>query len=44
MKKSAEVIILKGNEVGKPTGLTIEEGRNIIFFKIRIGAQVVAYA
>ncbi|WP_157486497.1 hypothetical protein [Maribacter forsetii] len=45
MKKSAEVIVLTGNELGHyPRGLINKEGPNVILFKIRIGAHVVAYA
>ncbi|MDO6811146.1 hypothetical protein Q4603_21175 [Zobellia galactanivorans] len=45
MEKSAEVIVLTGNELGQnPRGLTSKEGPNVILFKIRIGAHVVAYA
>ncbi|WP_273567120.1 hypothetical protein [Maribacter halichondriae] len=45
MEKSAEVIVLTGNELGQnPRGLTSKEGLNVILFKIRIGALVVAYA
>jgi len=45
MEKSAEVIVLTGNELGQyPRGLTGKEGLNVILFKIRIGALVVAYA
>ncbi|WP_158499738.1 MULTISPECIES: hypothetical protein [Zobellia] len=45
MEKSAEVIVLTGNELGQyPRGLTNKEGPNVILFKIRIGAHVVAYA
>ncbi|MBU3024089.1 hypothetical protein [Zobellia galactanivorans] len=45
MEKSAEVIVLTDNELGQyPRGLTSKEGPNVILFKIRIGAHVVAYA
>ena len=45
MEKSAEVIVLTGNELGHyPRDLTGKEGPNVILFEIRIGAQVVAYA
>ena len=45
VEKSAEVIVLTGSELGQyPRGLTSKEGLNVILFKIRIGALVVAYA
>jgi hypothetical protein len=45
MEKSAEVIVLTRNELGQyPRVLTSKEGLNVILFKIRIGAVVVAYA
>ncbi|WP_175609852.1 hypothetical protein [Zobellia uliginosa] len=45
MEKSAEAIVLTGNDLGQyPRGFTGKEGPNVILFKIRIGAHVVAYA
>ena len=45
MEKSAEVIVLTGNELGQyPRGLTSKEGLNVFLLNIRIGALVVAYA
>ena len=46
-EKSAEVIVLEATssqKIQNGIGLTIKEGLNVILFKIRIGALVVAYA
>jgi len=41
MEKSAEVIVLTGNELGQYSrGLTGKEGPNVILFKIRIGMMI----